>query len=79
MQAAAPKQSALNTSTIYRIIFFAISLGHLMNDSMQAVVPAIFPIFGTVYESILYTGWLDCVRFEYDIFDYAACVWILYG
>ncbi|UPM53291.1 MFS transporter [Gottfriedia acidiceleris] len=33
----------INQSTMYQILF-AISLGHLLNDSMQAVVPAIFPI-----------------------------------
>jgi FSR family fosmidomycin resistance protein-like MFS transporter len=58
LQAAAPKQSALNTSTIYRIIF-AISLGHLMNDSMQAVVPAIFPILEqSMNLSYTQVGWI---------------------
>jgi FSR family fosmidomycin resistance protein-like MFS transporter len=58
LQAAAPKQSSLNTPTIYRIIF-AISLGHLMNDSMQAVVPAIFPILEqSMNLSYTQVGWI---------------------
>lgn len=37
------KTNVVSQSTMYHILF-AISLGHLLNDSMQAVVPAIFPI-----------------------------------
>jgi FSR family fosmidomycin resistance protein-like MFS transporter len=43
MQPVTNVKPTSSTSTIYRILF-AISLGHLLNDSMQAVVPAIFPI-----------------------------------
>jgi len=43
MQPVSNVQPSSSNSTIYRILF-AISLGHLLNDSMQAVVPAIFPI-----------------------------------
>ncbi|MBP0724656.1 MFS transporter [Bacillus sp. RG28] len=43
MQPVSKIQPSSSNSTIYRILF-AISLGHLLNDSMQAVVPAIFPI-----------------------------------
>lgn len=39
----AVKSNVVSQSTMYQILF-AISLGHLLNDSMQAVVPAIFPI-----------------------------------
>lgn len=39
----AVKTNVVSQSTMYQILF-AISLGHLLNDSMQAVVPAIFPI-----------------------------------
>ena len=41
MQAVSQKQSR-NTDNISNII--AISFGHFLNDSMQAVVPALFPI-----------------------------------
>lgn len=56
---AAKKERALPPSlTIYPILF-AISLGHLLNDSMQAVVPAIFPILEKSM-SLSYTqvGWI---------------------
>lgn len=39
----AVKTNTISQTTMYHILF-AISLGHLLNDSMQAVVPAIFPI-----------------------------------
>ena len=37
------RKNTVETPTIYRILF-AISFGHFLNDSMQAVVPALFPI-----------------------------------
>ena len=43
MQAAARTQQA-QPATIYRILF-AISLGHFLNDCMQSVIPALFPVF----------------------------------
>ncbi|MET1194108.1 MFS transporter, partial [Bacillus licheniformis] len=42
MQAAARTQQA-QSATIYRILF-AISLGHFLNDCMQSVIPALFPV-----------------------------------
>lgn len=42
MQAIAKKQQ-LQPSTMYPILF-AISLGHFLNDCMQSVIPALFPI-----------------------------------
>lgn len=42
MQATA-KMNQLQPATMYRILF-AISLGHFLNDCMQSVVPALFPI-----------------------------------
>ncbi|AXI29095.1 MULTISPECIES: MFS transporter [Priestia] len=42
MQAAARTQQA-QPATIYRILF-AISLGHFLNDCMQSVIPALFPV-----------------------------------
>lgn len=42
MQAAVKLQTK-QEQTIYRILF-AISLGHFLNDCMQSVVPALFPI-----------------------------------
>ncbi|MET1032097.1 MFS transporter [Domibacillus tundrae] len=42
MQATA-KTNQLQPVTMYRILF-AISLGHFLNDCMQSVVPALFPI-----------------------------------
>ncbi|WCK56368.1 MFS transporter [Aneurinibacillus sp. Ricciae_BoGa-3] len=37
------KTPQVQPTTIYRVLF-AISLGHFLNDSMQSVVPALFPI-----------------------------------
>ncbi len=44
-QAILPRQQASNTSeaTLYKILF-VIGLCHLLNDAIQAVVPAMFPI-----------------------------------
>ena len=42
MQAVVKLQTK-QEQTIYRILF-AISLGHFLNDCMQSVVPALFPI-----------------------------------
>ncbi|WP_028402653.1 MFS transporter [Ectobacillus panaciterrae] len=55
---ATKKQQALSASTMYRILF-AISLGHLLNDSMQAVVPAVFPILEkSMNLSYMQVGWI---------------------
>jgi FSR family fosmidomycin resistance protein-like MFS transporter len=43
MQAAVVNTEANPQTTMYRILF-AISFVHLLNDSVQAVIPAIFPI-----------------------------------
>ncbi|TYR80731.1 MFS transporter [Priestia megaterium] len=40
---AAVKVQQVQQETVYRILF-AISLGHFLNDCMQSVVPALFPI-----------------------------------
>ncbi|MFD3447388.1 MFS transporter [Microbacteriaceae bacterium 4G12] len=57
MQVAAKKKEVA-TSTIYRILF-AISLGHLLNDSMQAVVPAVFPILEkSMNLTYMQVGWI---------------------
>ncbi|MEW4282225.1 MFS transporter [Priestia koreensis] len=52
---AAPKQM------VYQILF-AISAGHLLNDSMQAVVPAVFPILEkSMNLSYAQIGWIAFV------------------
>lgn len=57
MQAVSQKKT-VETSTIYRILF-AISFGHFLNDSMQAVVPALFPILEkTMNLSYMQVGWI---------------------
>ncbi|MED1104460.1 MFS transporter [Bacillus paramycoides] len=57
MQAVSQK-NAVETPTIYRILF-AISFGHFLNDSMQAVVPALFPILEkTMNLSYMQVGWI---------------------
>ncbi|PGB55694.1 MFS transporter [Bacillus anthracis] len=57
MQAVSQK-STVETPTIYRILF-AISFGHFLNDSMQAVVPALFPILEkTMNLSYMQVGWI---------------------
>ncbi|PFX67613.1 MFS transporter [Bacillus toyonensis] len=57
MQAVSQKKT-VETPTIYRILF-AISFGHFLNDSMQAVVPALFPILEkTMNLSYMQVGWI---------------------
>ncbi|PEO27892.1 MFS transporter [Bacillus toyonensis] len=57
MQAVSQKKT-VETPTIYRILF-AISFGHFFNDSMQAVVPALFPILEkTMNLSYMQVGWI---------------------
>ncbi|PFI22945.1 MFS transporter [Bacillus cereus] len=57
MQAVLQKNT-VETPTIYRILF-AISFGHFLNDSMQAVVPALFPILEkTMNLSYMQVGWI---------------------
>lgn len=51
-------KNTVETPTIYRILF-AISFGHFLNDSMQAVVPALFPILEkTMNLSYMQVGWI---------------------
>lgn len=51
-------KKTVETPTIYRILF-AISFGHFLNDSMQAVVPALFPILEkTMNLSYMQVGWI---------------------
>ncbi|WP_242145776.1 MULTISPECIES: MFS transporter [unclassified Bacillus cereus group] len=55
---AISKENTVTTPTIYRILF-AISFGHFLNDSMQAVVPALFPILEkTMNLSYMQVGWI---------------------
>ncbi|MDA1665244.1 MFS transporter [Bacillus cereus] len=57
MQAVSHKKT-VETPIIYRILF-AISFGHFLNDSMQAVVPALFPILEkTMNLSYMQVGWI---------------------
>ncbi|PFJ66948.1 MFS transporter [Bacillus thuringiensis] len=57
MQAVSHKKT-VEIPTIYRILF-AISFGHFLNDSMQAVVPALFPILEkTMNLSYMQVGWI---------------------
>ncbi|PFC16214.1 MFS transporter [Bacillus cereus] len=57
MQAVSQKNT-VETPTIYRILF-AISFGHFLNDSMQAVVPALFPILEKMMNlSYMQVGWI---------------------
>ncbi|AJI13366.1 MFS transporter [Bacillus sp. Gnz1/3] len=52
------QKNTIETPTIYRILF-AISFGHFLNDSMQAVVPALFPILEkTMNLSYMQVGWI---------------------
>lgn len=55
---ASVKVQANPQSTVYRILF-AISLVHLLNDSMQSVIPAIFPILkDSMNLSYAQLGWI---------------------
>ncbi|MBO7743803.1 MFS transporter [Paenibacillus sp. MWE-103] len=44
MTTASARTAALRTGTVYAVLF-AISAVHLLNDTMQAVVSALFPVF----------------------------------
>ncbi|MGM9988945.1 MAG: MFS transporter [Bacillaceae bacterium] len=61
METASQLPKKVGLSPTYQILF-AISLGHLLNDSMQAVVPAIFPILEQKM-NLSYTqiGWIAFV------------------
>ncbi|WP_339279523.1 MFS transporter [Paenibacillus sp. FSL W8-1187] len=49
---------AARTGTVYAILI-AISVVHMLNDSMQSVIPALFPIFqDTLHISYTQIGWL---------------------
>ncbi|MEN1935193.1 MFS transporter [Paenibacillus sp. 102] len=55
---AVSKENTVASPTIYRILF-AISFGHFLNDSMQAVVPALFPILEKAMNlSYMQVGWI---------------------
>lgn len=55
---AVTKQEVTSVPTVYRILF-AISFGHFLNDSMQAVVPALFPILEkSMNLSYMQVGWI---------------------
>lgn len=55
---AVSKENTVDSPTIYRILF-AISFGHFLNDSMQAVVPALFPILEkSMNLSYMQVGWI---------------------
>ncbi|HJV47229.1 MAG TPA: MFS transporter [Bacillota bacterium] len=55
---AAIRTGTVTQPTIYRILF-AISFVHLLNDSMQSVIPAIFPILeNSLHLSFSQLGWI---------------------
>ena len=55
---AVSKDKTVASPTLYRILF-AISFGHFLNDSMQAVVPALFPILEkSMNLSYMQVGWI---------------------
>jgi FSR family fosmidomycin resistance protein-like MFS transporter len=57
MQISVQNQTTLQ-STVYRILI-AISIGHMLNDSMQAVIPAMFPILErSMHLSYTEIGWM---------------------
>ncbi|WP_240547903.1 MFS transporter [Paenibacillus lignilyticus] len=58
MATASPRTAVLQTGTLY-IILFAISAVHLLNDTMQAVVSALFPVFEkSLHLSYGQMGWI---------------------
>lgn len=58
MQAALRSETRVHTGTMYRILF-AISIVHLLNDSMQSVIPALFPILeGSMHLTYSQLGWI---------------------
>lgn len=61
MMAVALKEKRPELSTVYGVLF-AISTGHFINDSIQAVVPAMFPIIeSTLNLSYAQIGWIAFV------------------
>ncbi|MFC0189296.1 MFS transporter [Fictibacillus aquaticus] len=59
MSTATLKTTELNTNATIYPILFAISFVHLLNDSMQAVIPAIFPILEESMKlSFTQLGWI---------------------
>ncbi|WP_090236667.1 MFS transporter [Fictibacillus solisalsi] len=55
---ASVKKEAPTTETIYKVLF-AISFVHLLNDAMQSVIPAIFPILEkSMNLSFAQLGWI---------------------
>ncbi|MFC5651854.1 MFS transporter [Paenibacillus solisilvae] len=58
MSVASTRTAAVQTGTIY-VILFAISSVHLMNDTMQAVVSALFPVLEkSLHLSYGQMGWI---------------------
>lgn len=58
MAMASVKKEASATETIYKVLF-AISFVHLLNDAMQSVIPAIFPILEqSMNLSFAQLGWI---------------------
>jgi MFS transporter, FSR family, fosmidomycin resistance protein len=58
MALARTKSTVLSQPTIYKVLF-AISFVHLLNDSMQSVIPAIFPILEkSMNLSFTQLGWI---------------------
>ena len=57
MQASVEQRA--NMQTVVYPILIAISIGHLLNDAMQAVVPALFPILESSMKlSYTQIGWI---------------------
>ncbi|KHF27921.1 Fosmidomycin resistance protein [Anoxybacillus sp. BCO1] len=57
MQASVEQRT--NMQTVVYPILIAISIGHLLNDAMQAVVPALFPILeSSMHLSYTQIGWI---------------------
>lgn len=57
MQASIEQRA--NMQTVVYPILIAISIGHLLNDAMQAVVPALFPILeSSMHLSYTQIGWI---------------------
>ena len=53
-------------------VLLAISFSHLLNDTIQAVIPAIYPLLKETFQLTFGTGGIDYAHFSTDRFGAAA-------
>lgn len=71
-----PSNSAANNTVL--AIILATSMGHFLNDMMQSLLPAIYPMLKREYSSNILADWLAHIYLSGDRFDPTAYRWHLY-